>query len=92
MGLFGSSNNSPPTPKLSSDGAPIAPDRTQRARCWEARDAYFQCLDKNGIIDSITEKSKAEKACGAVGKGLDTNCASSWVSQFIFIGWATELD
>jgi cytochrome c oxidase assembly factor 6 len=81
MGFFGSSTPSLPTPKTSTDGAPIAPDRTQRAKCWEARDAYFSCLDKNGIIDSITEKGKAEKACGKEGKGFEGNCASSWVSS-----------
>jgi cytochrome c oxidase assembly factor 6 len=81
MGLWSSSNKpSPPAPKLSSDGAPIAPDRSQRAKCWEARDAYFRCLDKNGIVDSFSEKEKAEKGCGVEGIGFEANCASSWVS------------
>jgi len=78
MGLFGSSS-SPPPPKISSDGAPIAPDRSQRAKCWEGRDLYFQCLDKNNIIDSINEKGKADKACGSEHKLFEQNCASSWV-------------
>ncbi|KAJ3122378.1 hypothetical protein HK100_012021 [Physocladia obscura] len=25
--------------------AKLAPQKTQRARCWAARDAYFECLD-----------------------------------------------
>lgn len=78
MGFF-SSSPSLPEPKLSKDGAPIAPDRTQRARCWEARDTYFKCLDGASIIDSIGEAKKAEKACGKEGKGFEGNCASSWV-------------
>ncbi|PSS08942.1 hypothetical protein M430DRAFT_146398 [Amorphotheca resinae ATCC 22711] len=83
MGLFGLSKEaSPPAPKISSDGTPIAPDRSQRARCWEARDAYFVCLDKNGIIDSISEKDKAAKTCAAEGRGFEANCASSWVTYF----------
>ncbi|KAE9369066.1 hypothetical protein N431DRAFT_379814 [Stipitochalara longipes BDJ] len=82
MGFFSSSPASPPSPKISSDGAPIAPDRTQRARCWEARDAYFGCLDRNNIVDSITEKDKAEKACSPEGRGFESNCASSWVTYF----------
>jgi len=83
MGLFSSSTPaSLPPPKISKDGAPIAPDRTQRARCWEARDAYFSCLDKAQIIDSITEKDRAEKACAAEGRGFEANCASSWVTYF----------
>jgi len=81
MGWF-TSSPSLPEPKLSTDGAPIAPDRTQRARCWEARDAYFSCLDGAGVIDSIGEKSKAEKACAKEGRGFEANCASSWVTYF----------
>ena len=84
MGLF-SSSPSLPEPKISSDGAPIAPDRTQRAKCWEARDAYFKCLDRNNIIDSISEKDKAEKGCSAEARGFESNCASSWVCLEEFI-------
>ena len=80
MGFFSSSSTDQlPAPKISSDGAPIAPDRTQRAKCWEGRDAYFKCLDNNGIIDSITEKDMAEKACSTEGRKFEGNCASSWV-------------
>ena len=74
-----SSRVGPPVPKISSDGAPIAPDRTQRAKCWEARDVYFRCLDKNQIIDSIKEGGKAAKVCGNESKEFEANCASSWV-------------
>lgn len=84
MGLFSSSADKLPAPKISTDGTPIAPDRTARAKCWEARDAYFQCLDKNTIIDSLTNKDAAEKACGAENKGFEKNCASSWVSFYAF--------
>lgn len=90
MGLFSSSTSaSLPPPKIGADGAPIAPDRTQRSRCWEARDAYFKCLDKAEIIDSITEKDKAEKACAAESKGFESNCATSWVS---FLHWELSMD
>ncbi|KAG9235320.1 cytochrome oxidase c subunit VIb-domain-containing protein [Amylocarpus encephaloides] len=82
MGLFSTTSASHPAPKISSDGAPIAPDRTQRAKCWEGRDAYFQCLDKNGIMDSLTEKDKAEKSCAREGRQFEGNCASSWVTYF----------
>lgn len=51
-------------------------------RCWEARDAYFKCLDGANIIDSITEKDAAAKACGSEGKAFEANCASSWVKYF----------
>lgn len=85
MGLFDGfgSRDKLPAPKISSDGAPIAPDRTQRAHCWEARDAYFRCLDKHEIVDSIKEKDKAAKACAAEAKGFEANCASSWVCDIV---------
>lgn len=82
MGLFSSPAAKFPEPKLSSDGAPIAPDRTQRARCWEARDNYFKCLDKNNIIDSIKEEARAKKGCSSEETGFEANCASSWVCEF----------
>ncbi|KAK2625952.1 hypothetical protein QTJ16_005264 [Diplocarpon rosae] len=82
MGLFSSSSPSLPTPMLSTDGAPIAPDRTQRARCWEARDAYFECLDRNEIVDSIKESGKADKVCKSEAGRFEGNCASSWVTYF----------
>jgi len=83
MGLFYSSAPaSPPPPKISSDGTPIAPDRTQRAKCWEARDGYFKCLDKNSIIDSLTDKDVAEQKCGGENRSFESNCASSWVRYF----------
>ncbi|KAI9745883.1 MAG: hypothetical protein M1818_000564 [Claussenomyces sp. TS43310] len=84
MGLFSSTSPSPPAPKISSDGTPIAPDRSQRSKCWEARDAYFSCLDKHDIVDSLSSvnKSKANKECAQESKGFETNCATSWVQYF----------
>jgi cytochrome c oxidase assembly factor 6 len=26
-----------------------APSKSSRSRCWAARDAYFECLDKHGL-------------------------------------------
>lgn len=82
MGWFSSSDSSssPPKPKISADGTPIAPGRSERAKCWEARDVYFQCLDKHDIVDSIKEGERAAKECSAEGKCFEANCATSWVS------------
>ncbi len=76
---FASSTPSPSSPKPSSDGAFIAPDRTSRAKCYEARDAFFQCLDNNGILDAIKDEDKARKECGDVEKVFGRECAGSWV-------------
>lgn len=59
---------------------PEAPDRTQRAQCWKARDAFFVCLDTHGIVDSIEHGKEAARDCGSDLKAFESNCASSWVS------------
>ena len=85
MGAGASKPASPPAPKISVDGVPIAPDRTQRSQCWEARDIYYDCLDKHNILDSIAEKDKAAKVCAAEGRGFEANCAESWVCIGSFV-------
>ncbi|KAF2087225.1 hypothetical protein K490DRAFT_42647 [Saccharata proteae CBS 121410] len=82
MGWFQSTPAAPAGPKPSSDGAFEAPDRSSRAHCWEARDAYFACLDRAGIVDSVTNKDQAAAQCGPEGKAFESNCASSWVQYF----------
>ncbi|KAI9775579.1 MAG: hypothetical protein M1835_005791 [Candelina submexicana] len=82
MGLFTSTRPPPTTPKPSPDGAFEAPDRSARAHCWEARDGFFACLEKNGIIDSIKEKEVADERCGKEGKVFERDCAKSWVQYF----------
>ena len=88
MGLFTSSPPPPshasPTP--SADGAFEAPDRQSRAHCWRARDEFFACLERNGIVDSIREKDQAESVCGVEGKGFGKECAASWVRPLERLG------
>ncbi|KAH7039094.1 cytochrome oxidase c subunit VIb-domain-containing protein [Macrophomina phaseolina] len=86
MGWFSSST--PAGPKPSSDGAFEAPDRSSRVQCWEARDAFFQCLDRHNIIDSVTNKDEAAAHCGREDKKFAQNCASSWVSCHMPNSWA----
>jgi len=79
MSWFSTTPNSS-APKTTTDGAYEAPDRSQRDRCWAARDQFFACLDRAGIVDSIKDSEGAERACGLESKQLDISCASSWVS------------
>lgn len=81
MGLLSASMSSelPPTPKPSPDGAYEAPNRNARAHCWQARDTFFECLERNAIVDSIKYAGQAQKLCGEEGKGFERDCASSWV-------------
>ena len=68
-------------PKPSNDGGFIAPDRSARALCWEGRDGFFACLNKNNIVDSVREADKANTLCSAENAAFEKNCATSWVSR-----------
>ncbi|PNS21612.1 hypothetical protein CAC42_971 [Sphaceloma murrayae] len=59
-----------------------APDRNARALCWEGRDAFFDCLEKNGIVDSIRNHEKAKEACSPQLQQFERDCAASWVTYF----------
>ncbi|RMZ89657.1 hypothetical protein DV736_g3100, partial [Chaetothyriales sp. CBS 134916] len=47
----------------SKDGGYIAPDRNAREQCYESRDLFFRCLDKNDILDAISEDDKTRRLC-----------------------------
>jgi cytochrome c oxidase assembly factor 6 len=55
---------------------PNAISREDRSKCWEARDAYFACLDAAEVVVAGTEGSK----CASQQKLYEQNCAKSWVS------------
>ena len=59
----------------------VAPSRTERKRCWESRDAYFACLDRNNILDAIKDDKAAAKQCGGDSVAFETDCAAEWVSK-----------
>lgn len=94
MGLFTSpsspsqqqpSHTTSPSPSPDGGGGFEAPDRSSRARCWRARDDFFACLERHGIVDGIKESGRAAAVCGAEGRGFDSGCAASWVSGTMFL-------
>ncbi len=48
------------------------PDKEKRQKCWDSRDRYWECLDKNG---DLSEK------CMEVRKLYEVECPSQWVSR-----------
>lgn len=62
-----------------SDGGRIAPDRTSRARCWEGRDAFFACLDRNDILDGIKDDKEARRKCAKEVAEFEAACSATWV-------------
>lgn len=63
----------------------VVPDRRERAKCWEARDAYFACLDRVGVIDAIKNDEQARKGCPSETAAFERDCAASWVRPFSFL-------
>ena len=61
-------------------------DRNERQACWDGRDAYFSCLDRNGIIDAVKNDGEARRKCGKESEVYERDCAASWVS------WYTSLE
>lgn len=73
-----SSGESKTSPKT-SDGGRIAPDRTSRARCWEGRDKFFACLDRNNILDAIKDDNEARRKCAKEVEEFEAACSQTWV-------------
>ncbi|KAJ6615892.1 cytochrome oxidase c subunit VIb-domain-containing protein [Mycena sp. CBHHK59/15] len=57
---------------------PAPPNRQERQKCWESRDAYFACLDGVGVVKAGTEG----KACSAENRAYQNTCAQSWITYF----------
>ncbi|KAK4686937.1 cytochrome c oxidase assembly factor 6, partial [Tremellales sp. Uapishka_1] len=72
--MFGSSSSS------SSTSPPPAPNREERKACWDSRDAYFSCLDRNGVAQAGSEEKKG--VCGEERKGYEKRCGQSWIDYF----------
>ncbi|EIW83726.1 hypothetical protein CONPUDRAFT_26432, partial [Coniophora puteana RWD-64-598 SS2] len=68
MGWFSSSKPEP-------NGAA---SREDRQKCWEDRDAYFECLDTAGVLKAGDEGS----ACAKQKSAYEGSCARSWVEYF----------
>ncbi|KAK4942502.1 hypothetical protein LTR10_017798 [Elasticomyces elasticus] len=66
----------------SNDGGFVAPDRSSREVCYESRDLFFECLDKNNILDAIKEDGKARKVCPQEVVAYERDCARSWIKYF----------
>ncbi|KAF5359890.1 hypothetical protein D9756_002945 [Leucocoprinus leucothites] len=54
------------------------PSRQNRQKCWEARDAYFGCLDRANVVKAGEEGN----ACTKEKKRYEDDCAKSWIEYF----------
>ena len=84
--IFGSSPSEPtPVRQKSSDGGYVAPDRNTREVCYESRDLFFECLDKNDILDAVRNDEDAKRKCGKEMGEFERDCARSWVSRALLV-------
>ncbi|PGH12356.1 hypothetical protein AJ79_04304, partial [Helicocarpus griseus UAMH5409] len=76
MGWF----SSPPasTSPKASDGGSIAPDRSSRQQCYIARDAFFNCLDTNNIVDAVKDDKTARAKCPTEIVEFEGACSATW--------------
>jgi cytochrome c oxidase assembly factor 6 len=79
FGLFGKSEEDKRATEVRA--GVVAPTRSERQRCWEARDSYFACLDANNIMDALKDDKQAAKACGKQSAQFEKDCATQWVSS-----------
>lgn len=70
MALFPSSSQQTSTP---------APTREARQACWEHRDVYFGCLDKESV--AVPGQEGIESKCANEREIYGKECAASWVSR-----------
>ncbi|XP_037915920.1 cytochrome c oxidase assembly factor 6 homolog [Hermetia illucens] len=53
------------------------PNKSDRERCWSARDEYWRCLDQHNVTDD-----KVPDQCKELRKLFEKNCPSQWVKHF----------
>lgn len=67
-------------PGLSTQvGSQKPPDREERARCWAARDAYFNCLDEISIVAPGEEEKLPKVSQTLRGEQASSHSWSSWL-------------
>lgn len=58
------------------------PDKQKRKQCWDARDEYWKCLDKNAPEHSTTGGEPEPTVCEKFRKLFAQECPGQWVTHF----------
>lgn len=80
MALF--SKTEEPVSKGPAGGDKDLTKKSTRKVCWDSRDKFFACLDKNNIVDAIKHSDQATAKCGAEEKLYEQDCIASWIEYF----------
>lgn len=81
ISIPGITSSSPSAPKA-PDGGYQAPLRTTREACYESRDAFFDCLDANDILDANKHDLESRQKCPKEVEAYERDCAKSWIKYF----------
>ena len=57
----------------------VVPEKSERQKCWNARDEYYACLDRSGIVNALAEAEKAMVLCKTEEENFERNCPAAWV-------------
>lgn len=61
--------------------------REQRTQCYNARDLYYECLDKNltdnKINTATAAATKQPSACRQLLDNFEKSCGKKWTEHFI---------
>ncbi|WRT65874.1 uncharacterized protein IL334_002825 [Kwoniella shivajii] len=96
FGFGSSSSSSSSSSSASSSSSPNgiegiekpAPTREERNACWQSRDLYFGCLEKNKVLqagDEIIKDSNGKevsRVCGGERELYERDCGKSWIDYF----------
>jgi Cytochrome oxidase c subunit VIb len=55
------------------------PLRDERKLCYEARDTFFTCCDRNKIENPLREVDSVQRLCKGEKAKFEKDCISSWV-------------
>uniref|UniRef100_A0A0K8TPN8 Putative cytochrome c oxidase assembly factor 6 n=1 Tax=Tabanus bromius TaxID=304241 RepID=A0A0K8TPN8_TABBR len=58
------------------------PTKEERTKCWDARDQYWACLEKNDPTHSSTSGEDVPAACVKLRKLFTASCPAQWVKHF----------
>ena len=68
-----------PSPTTMKDEIPL---RDQRQLCYQSRDAFFTCCDKNNIENPLKAVDAVQRSCKREKQKFDRDCIDSWVHGF----------
>lgn len=58
------------------------PDKDERKKCWDSRDRYWECLEKNSPKHNNTSGAEEPKECVKLRKLYEAGCPGQWVKHF----------